>query len=79
MTKNTVYYSYEALNYLFGNWSYVEHLFDEIETLANIKDGLPDGDLSIVQEFYVWRVEQHEIFYQLDGLAVRVAIIRPLE
>jgi len=78
MGNNEVTYSDEAKRYLFDNWFDVEHLFDRIETLANIADGLPDGDVSIVQDLYVWRIDQHEVFYQLDGLAIRVAIIRPL-
>lgn len=73
-----VKYSDEAKNYLFDNWFATEKLFDKIETLATVKDGLPRGDVSIVLEYYVWRIDQHEVFYKLDGLEIRVTMIRPL-
>lgn len=79
MDRFEVQYSDESRHYLFDNWFVTEDLFDTIETLADTPDGLPDGDVSIVDIYYVWRINRHEVFYRLDGLVIRVTMIRPLE
>ena len=73
-------FSLEASSYAIDSHPYNEAVLQAIEWLSFTEDGLPtSGYVELESELYLWRIEQHYVFFQRFPTQKQlwIAVIKP--
>jgi len=78
----TIGYSQEVRNYIFDSYPYTAEIWQQIKSLRQTSNGLPESGWKIIEPgLYLWVVAGHSVIYKrlIEERKIVVTVLKPFD